>query len=112
MRGLRLFLVSFLVLFLEVALIRWMPAYIRLLPLIFVGVAALFVTIAQRLGRELAAGTPLGAYTINLLGSLSGVGAFALVSWLELPPVAWFTIAIAAAMPFVQEQPRIRALVS
>ena len=28
---LRLFLVSFLVLFLEVALIRWMPAYIRLL---------------------------------------------------------------------------------
>ena len=31
MRGLRLFLVSFLVLFLEVALIRWMPAYIRLL---------------------------------------------------------------------------------
>src|SRR5436853_147215 len=31
MRGLRLFLVSFLVLFLEIALIRWMPAYIRLL---------------------------------------------------------------------------------
>ena len=27
----RLFLVSFLTLFLEVALIRWMPAYIRLL---------------------------------------------------------------------------------
>jgi membrane-bound metal-dependent hydrolase YbcI (DUF457 family) len=26
-----LFLISFLVLFLEVALIRWMPAYIRLL---------------------------------------------------------------------------------
>src|SRR4029077_19612056 len=30
-RGARLFLSSFLVLFLEVALIRWMPAYIRLL---------------------------------------------------------------------------------
>ena len=29
--GLRTFLASFLVLFLEVALIRWMPAYIRLL---------------------------------------------------------------------------------
>ena len=30
-RGARVFLASFLVLFLEVALIRWMPAYIRLL---------------------------------------------------------------------------------
>jgi len=30
-RGARIFLASFLVLFLEVALIRWMPAYIRLL---------------------------------------------------------------------------------
>jgi len=29
--GARTFLASFLVLFLEVALIRWMPAYIRLL---------------------------------------------------------------------------------
>src|ERR1700754_2708646 len=31
MPGVRTFLASFLVLFLEVALIRWMPAYIRLL---------------------------------------------------------------------------------
>ena len=31
MRAVRVFLASFLVLFLEVALIRWMPAYIRLL---------------------------------------------------------------------------------
>ena len=31
MRALRLFLVSFLILFLQVALIRWMPAYVRLL---------------------------------------------------------------------------------
>src|ERR1700754_210627 len=31
MRAVRLFLISFLVLFLEVALIRWMPAYVRLL---------------------------------------------------------------------------------
>src|ERR1043166_7275839 len=31
MRALRVFLASFLVLFVEVALIRWMPSYIRLL---------------------------------------------------------------------------------
>jgi spermidine synthase len=174
----RLFLASFLVLFLEVALIRWLPAYVRLLsyfsnfillasflgigigcllaagrrdlfawypvlqlalfvvvdrlrlevsvpssaslffssgtagrvvpvestlllPLLFTAVAALFVTCAQQMGRELAKWPPLRAYTANLAGSLAGVAAFALLSWLELPPVVWFAIAFAAALPFV-----------
>jgi spermidine synthase len=173
-----LFVASFLVLFLETALIRWMPAYVRLLayfsnfillasflgigigcliaprrynpttwfpllllalvaavdrlrlevalpssttiyfssgtaapvvavestlllPLLFVAVAALFVTVAYRMGRLLTAHPPLRAYTFNLLGSLAGVGAFALVSWLELPPLVWFAIVAAAAAPFV-----------
>src|SRR5688572_2931764 len=139
-RGARIFLASFLVLFLEVALIRWMPAYIRLLayfsnfillasflgigvgcllapsrwrlfawfpllqavviaavyffrlevavpttgsiyfssgtseqvvvvestmllPLVFIIVAALFATLAQRMGREMTALPPLRGYT-------------------------------------------------
>jgi len=186
-----LFLSSFLVLFLEIALIRWMPAYIRLLayfsnfillasflgcgigcmlvrsrrnlfalfpliqlivmvavdrlrleiavpsttslyftsgtsdsvvpiestlllPLLFVVVALLFVTVAQRMARELekaaqtrgdgSANRPLHAYILNLLGSLAGVGAFALMSWLQVPPVAWFAAAFAAALPFVLER--------
>jgi len=175
-----LFVSSFLVLFLEIALIRWMPAYVRLLayfsnfillaaflggglgcllanarrnliawfplvqllvlvavdrlrleitvpsttniyftsgtadqvvavestrllPVLFVIVAVLFVTVAQRMGRELAARPPLQAYIVNLLGSLAGVGAFALLSWLQLPPSAWFGVAFAAALPFVVE---------
>src|SRR5579862_1616209 len=179
-----LFVVSFLVLFLETALIRWMPAYIRLLayfsnfillaaflgigvgcllaarasairragdlfalfpalllalvfavdrlrlevavpststiyfssgttspvvpiestfllPIIFIAVAALFVTVAYRLGRELAAHPPLRAYTINLAGSLAGVAGFALVSWLELPPAVWFGVAAVTALPLM-----------
>ena len=227
-----LFLSSFLVLFLEVALIRWMPAYIRLLsyfsnfillaaflgcgigcllagarrnlflwfpllllivvvavdllrlevavpsattiyfssgtsgrvvavestmllPLMFVVVAVLFVTVAQRMARELERagradadagrperrprqetdetdgsphepprrGRPLGrpasgrrgtlrAYAINLLGSLAGVGAFALMSWLQVPPVAWFAVAFAAALPFLFESRRPIAIVN
>src|SRR5438874_4687444 len=148
-----LFVASFLVLFLETALIRWMPAYIRLLayfsnfillasflgiglgclvagrgrpliawfplvllgvivavdrlrlevaipstsaiyfssgttapvipiestlllPLLFVSVAVLFVTVAQRMGRGLSGRPPLRAYVINLLGSLAGVAVF------------------------------------
>lgn len=178
MRATRTFLASFLVLFLEIALIRWMPAYIRLLsyfsnfillasflgiglgcllaparvrlfawfpflqaivigavnyfrlevsvaqsgsiyfssgttakvvvvestmllPLLFVVVAALFTTLAQRMGREMAALPPLRSYTINLLGSLAGVVIFGLMSWAELPPTAWFAIAFAAAVPLL-----------
>ena len=177
-RATRTFLASFLVLFLEIALIRWMPAYIRLLsyfsnfillasflgiglgcllaparvrlfawfpllqaivigavnyfrlevsvaasgsiyfssgtaakvvvvestmllPLLFVVVAALFMTLAQRMGREMAALPPLRAYTINLAGSLAGVVVLGLISWLELAPTMWFAIAFAAAVPLL-----------
>src|SRR6476620_1109456 len=178
MRATRTFLASFLVLFLEIALIRWMPAYIRLLsyfanfillarflgigigcllapirarlfswfplvqaiviaavyffrlevavptsgsiyftsgtaakvvlventmllPLLFVIVAALFATLAQRMGREMAQLPPLEAYTFNLAGSLAGVVALGVISWLELPPTVWFGVAFAAAVPLL-----------
>lgn len=178
LRATRVFLASFLVLFLEVALIRWMPAYIRLLayfsnfillasflgigvgcllapsrarlfgwfpiltaavvgavhyfrlevsvptagsiyftsgtaekvvvvestlllPLLFISVAALFATLAQRMGREMAAQPPLKGYTINLLGSLAGVAAFGVISWLELSPTVWFGLAFLAAVPLL-----------
>ena len=174
----RTFLASFLVLFLEIALIRWMPAYIRLLayfsnfillasflgigvgclltsarvrlfmffpavlaavvaavyylrlevavqtagsiyfssgtanqvvvvestmllPLLFVIIAALFATMAQRMGREMAVMPPLEGYTVNIVGSLAGVGLFAVISWLELPPGVWFGVALAAALPLI-----------
>ena len=178
MRAARTFLASFLVLFLEIALIRWMPAYIRLLsyfsnfillasflgiglgcllaparprlfkwfplvqavviaavyffrlevavptsgsiyfssgtasktvvvestmllPLLFMIVAALFTTLAQRMGREMAQLPPLKAYTINLAGSLAGVVALGVISWLELSPTVWFGMAFAAAVPLL-----------
>jgi SAM-dependent methyltransferase len=176
--GARIFLASFLVLFLEIALIRWMPAYIRLLayfsnfillasflgiglgcllapsrkqlflffpliqavviatvyffrlevavsttgslyfssgtaeqvvtvestlllPLVFVIVAALFATLAQRMGKEMGTLPPLRGYTLNLLGSLAGVGLFALISWLQLSPTWWFAIGFAAGIPLL-----------
>src|SRR4051812_8538460 len=178
-----LFLSSFLVLFLETALIRWLPAYIRLLayfsnfillatflgigigcllarrrrnlfvwfpllqlgviaavnvlrlevalpststiyfssgtrapvvpiestlllPLLFTSVAALFVTVAHRMGRDLSGRAPLRAYVITLFGSLAGVAAFALVSWLQLPPSVWFGIAALSALPLVAQDRR------
>ena len=178
MRGARIFLASFLVLFLEIALIRWMPAYVRLLayfsnfillasflgigvgcllaparvrlflwfpllqalviaavyffrlevgvgasgsiyftsgtdapvvsvestmllPILFVVVAALFTTLAQRMGREMSTLPPLRGYTINLVGSVAGVAAFGVMSWLQLSPTWWFGVAFGAALPLL-----------
>ena len=72
-----------------------------LLPLLFVIIAALFMTVAQRMGREMAQLPPLKAYTINLAGSLAGVVAFGVISWFELSPTVWFGIAFAAAVPLL-----------
>jgi spermidine synthase len=72
-----------------------------LLPVIFLAVVALFVGVAERMGREMAALPPLTGYTANILGSLAGVAAFGLVSWLELPPSVWFGVAGAAAIPLL-----------
>ncbi len=69
-----------------------------LLPLLFVAVAALLATSAQRMAREMAARPPLTAYMLNIAGSLTGVIAFAVISWLELPPAVWFTLPFAAAI--------------
>jgi spermidine synthase len=180
MRPLRLFLVSFLVLFLQVALIRWLPAHVRLLayfsnfillaaflgigvgclltrlrslflwfapiqalviavvawfrlevavpsstsiyfssgtaeqvvvvestmllPLIFIAVAVLFATLAQTMGKLLEELPPLRAYGINLAGSLAGVGGFAAMSYLELPPAAWFAVAFIVAVLLVDRR--------
>jgi spermidine synthase len=177
-RTLRVFLASFLVLFVEVALIRWMPAYIRLLayfsnfillaaflgigvgcllaatrarlftwyplvlfalvavvyffrlevtiqtsgdiffssgtpqkvvtvestyllPVLFVIVASLFAALAQRMAAEMSVLPPLAAYTINILGSLAGVVAFAVLSWREAPPQYWFALMLVASGPLL-----------
>ena len=82
-----------------------------LLPLLFVAVGAVFVSAAHRMGIEFAGRPPLAAYVTNLLGSLSGVAAFAVISWLELPPVVWFAIvAVAAAIVMAGARPIVLAL--
>jgi len=72
-----------------------------LLPVMFVAVAALLATAAQRMAREMAALPPLTGYTVNVAGSLAGVIAFAVMSWLELPPTVWFGVAFAVAVPLL-----------
>ena len=72
-----------------------------LLPLLFVVVAALFMTLAQRMGREMAPLPPLRAYTINLAGSLAGVVVRGSSPGSSSRRRSWFGIAFASAVPLL-----------
>ena len=66
-----------------------------LLPVLFVIVAALFATAAQRVGREMAVLPPLEGYTANLARQPRRRRRVRTLSWLELPPCVWFGVAFA-----------------
>ena len=67
-----------------------------LLPAIFLVVVALFCRAGAADGaRDERREPPLVSYTANIVGSLAGVVAFALLSWLELPPAVWWSLAAA-----------------
>jgi SAM-dependent methyltransferase len=59
----------------------------------FVLIALMFVGLGQHLGRCLrAAPGRLAAYSVDILGSLAGIGAFAAASWLHTTPHVWFAV--------------------
>ena len=79
-----------------------------ILPVLFLVVVALFAALAQRMGREMAVLPPLTGYLANIAGSLAGVVAFGLMSWLQLGPQAWFAVATMAALPlFARAEPGV-----
>jgi SAM-dependent methyltransferase len=88
-----------------------------LLPLLFLVVVALFATMAQRMAREMNARRALVGYTLNIAGSLAGVLAFGLLSWLQSPPPAWWGVASVAAVPLLflgapkERRPRVATAV-
>jgi len=59
------------------------------LPAIFLLVAGVMAAIAQGVARTFAAFEPLTAYRFDILGSLAGIAAFSLLSFLGAPPLVW-----------------------
>jgi spermidine synthase len=53
-----------------------------------------FVPIGQRIETAFEAFRPLVAYTINILASIAGIIAFAVVSLFSLPPLVWFAASL------------------
>jgi SAM-dependent methyltransferase len=77
-----------------------LPPYI-LLPIIFIGVAGIFTLLAQDLGVLLTKFAPLRAYSLNILGSLTGIVFFVIISFLWLPSWVWFLVFAILVIPFL-----------
>lgn len=84
-----------------------LPVWV-ILPIVFLATAIVMASIAQGAARVFARFEPLEAYRIDILGSLAGIVAFALVSFLSMPPVVWG--AIAALLFLALYLPRVRLL--
>lgn len=63
------------------------------LPLVIVLVVAVMAALALPLGTLLRSFPPLTAYTIDIVGSLAGIAAFALLSAIDTSPFVWFLLA-------------------
>ncbi len=62
----------------------------------FIGIALMFVGLGQVLGRAFDAyPNRVMGYTYNIGGSLAGIAAFSLISFVEAPPLVWFLVSCA-----------------
>ncbi len=70
---------------------RWIIPMWALAGVFFTLIALVFMGLGQVMGRAFdAIADRVQAYSIDIAGSLSGIAAFAAMSWLELPPTVWF----------------------
>ena len=60
-----------------------------MLPAVFLCTAFVMALIAEEVARTFARFPALEAYRLDIVGSIVGIAAFTLISFLGLPPVAW-----------------------
>jgi SAM-dependent methyltransferase len=71
----------------------------------FVLIALVFVGPGQELGRRFnAVSNRAWAYTFDILGSLTGIAVFGVMSFYWLPPLYWFAIALCLGLLFVKRR--------
>ncbi|MCU1429668.1 MAG: Spermidine synthase-like protein [Actinomycetia bacterium] len=66
------------------------------LAVIFLAVAAAMAFIGEGVGRQFVKFEPLEAYFLDLVGSVLGIVAFSVLSFLRTPPLAWGIVAAVA----------------
>jgi len=66
-----------------------------------------FLPFGQLTGRLMNQFRPLTAYTINILGSLLGIWAFSMMSFLSLPPTSWFLLTLLLSLWFLRGRTKV-----
>jgi len=84
------------------------PAWLAL-PMVFLGTAAILAGPAEAVGRCFGQLENLVAYRWDLIGSLTGIVGFALLSWLQAPSVVWGVLVTAAYLTLLWGWRRILA---
>jgi Spermine/spermidine synthase domain len=67
------------------------PTWITL-PIVFLAVAAVMAMIGEGVARTFIRFRPLDAYRLDIAGSITGIAAFSLLSFLDAKPVVWALI--------------------
>ena len=67
------------------------PTWVTL-PIVFLAVAAVMATIGEGVARTFVRFRPLDAYRLDIAGSIAGIAAFSLLSFLDAKPVVWALI--------------------
>jgi spermidine synthase len=71
---------------------KGLPTWL-MLPIVFVAVAAVMAMIAEGVARTFAEFEALEAYRLDIAGSICGIAAFSLLSFVWAPPLAWGVVA-------------------
>ncbi len=67
------------------------PTWVTL-PIVFLAVAAVMAMIGEGVARTFVKFRPLDAYRLDIAGSIAGIAAFSLLSFLNAKPVVWALI--------------------
>jgi hypothetical protein len=78
-----------------------------LLAVTFAVNALMFIPLGNLAGRLMSRLPAVQGYSLNLLGSLAGIGAFFLMSLAWAPPAVWLGAVFLAAAPFLVGHPRL-----
>ena len=75
------------------------------LPVVFVWITAIMASVGQELARAFRLLPALEAYRIDIAGSLAGIVAFTLLSFLGAPPVVWGLVVALGALSLGSTRP-------
>jgi hypothetical protein len=72
---------------------KHLVALVPVLAVFYLAIASAFVPFGQVIGRGFQSNS-LADYSLNLLGSLTGIAVFSIYSFLALPPWCWFMLGL------------------